>query len=227
MQALRVLDDEDREREPPRVFCRIRVRGDQLCGVVGRVLRDGVRQAAGGIDDAVQHVDECVAALLAGEARPQDSSDFGFSIHGSTMAGPTECTTTTVLLFTTATALMSASTFSQSVRLERSLAMPSTRIESGTLDVLNHDSGTLARVRVREHESDGRPSAVVAAPTRSRDARLVFAHALLDGFERSDEVREARSAGAPAHRERAVIPSITRVSIRATSGRPRVVACGE
>ncbi|KAJ2976500.1 hypothetical protein NUW54_g11554 [Trametes sanguinea] len=53
---------------------------------------------------------------------------FGFSIHGSMIAGPTECTTTTVFGFALATASMSGSALIQSVKFFLSPSFPSTVI---------------------------------------------------------------------------------------------------
>ena len=124
---------------------------------------------------------------------------FGFSIHGSgcRMAGPTECTTTTVF----GTALVKLSALTQSVRSVRPRSLPSSDVP-------------LARVRVLEHARDVLRDLRSGGPSCSGTTRRSTCPAARGWIASSGEPG-ARRAGAPAHRERAVVACIP---VRAARG---------
>jgi len=108
----------------------------QLCTVIFRTSSNGVRETTSWVVVAIENVDDgvpcflhrnslfslefpydCTKSLTCPLAPAQSTAlTFGLSIQGSRIRGPTECTTTTVLGLTEATALTRASPPCQEVR---------------------------------------------------------------------------------------------------------------
>jgi hypothetical protein len=55
---------------------------DELCGVIGSIFSNSIRQSSRGVICAIKHVSNSIACLLALNAGPDNSSDVGVLYPG-------------------------------------------------------------------------------------------------------------------------------------------------